>query len=81
MKTGRQPCRSTFFFANSFLLVLGGTATEEVRITVEGHVPGGETSLTGRVLDTNAFVEGQDVAVVGVKVPLLDTGRRFAIRR
>ena len=52
----------------------GGSVSETVTITVEGPTPGAETKLTGRLLDTNAFVQGTETPVVGALVSLLNTG-------
>ncbi len=48
--------------------------SETITITVQGVPPDGVTALSGRLLDTNAFVQGQEVPVVGAVVSLLGTG-------
>jgi len=52
----------------------GGVDSETIQITVQPPDPGGVTALAGRVLDTNAFVQGSEVPVVGATVSLLGTG-------
>ncbi len=63
-------------------------ASETVTITVEGAPPGGETALTGRVLDTNDFVQHLETPIVGATVSIIgtelatvsDTAGRFTLR-
>lgn len=43
---------------------LGAVDSETITITVEGPEPGGITSLTGRLLDTNDFTQGTETPVV-----------------
>lgn len=48
---------------------------ETIRITVQGAPPGSVPALTGRLLDTNAFVQdGTEVPVVSATVSLLGAG-------
>ena len=49
------------------------TTTETVTITVQAPAPGGLTGLSGRILDTNDFVNGGiETPVVGATVSLLN---------
>ena len=50
------------------------TDSETVDFTVPSPSPGGVTSLSGRVLDTNDAVRGKETPVVGATISLLDTG-------
>ncbi len=50
------------------------TDSESVIITVVGAAPGGITALSGRLLDTNDFVDGVETPIVGATVSLLNTG-------
>lgn len=48
--------------------------SEAITITVQGAQPGGQTALTGRLLDTNDFVNSVETPVVGATVSILDSG-------
>ncbi len=50
------------------------SVSETVTITVTGALPGGETALTGRILDTNDFVQDITTPVVGATVSIRGTG-------
>jgi hypothetical protein len=60
----------------TFFLSDGQTIDEEtITITVQGPGPGGITAIQGRILETNAFVNGgTEVPVVGATVSFLGTG-------
>lgn len=45
--------------------------SETITITVVGAAPGGVTAISGRLLDTNDFVNGIETPVVGATVSLL----------
>ena len=51
------------------------TDSETVDITVKAPLPDGDTSLTGRVLDTNDYIQGIVTPVVGATISLLGTGK------
>jgi len=60
----------TFFVSDGL-----STDEETITITVQGQAPGGITAIQGRILDTNAFVNGgTEVPVVGATVSFLGTG-------
>ena len=48
--------------------------SQTITITVLGPDPTGVTALTGRVLDTNDFVQGVETPLVGATIALLATG-------
>ena len=48
--------------------------SQTITIIVLGPDPNGVTALTGRVLDTNDFVQGLETPVVGATISLLATG-------
>ncbi len=52
----------------------GGVDSQSFTITVTGPPAGSQTSITGRLLDTNDFVQNIDTPVVGATISLLDTG-------
>ena len=59
----------------TFAVAGGGQSdSQTITITVEPSQPGTETSLSGRLLDTNDFVQGIVRPVVGATVSLLGTG-------
>ncbi|MGE3424793.1 MAG: VWA domain-containing protein [Dehalococcoidia bacterium] len=48
--------------------------SETVPITVLAPLPGAPTALSGRILDTNDFVNGLETPVVGATVSILNSG-------
>ncbi len=50
------------------------TDSETVIFTVNGSQPGANTSLSGRILDTNDYVQGFDTPIVGATVSIIDSG-------
>jgi len=50
------------------------TDSEIARITVQSPDPNGVTALSGRILDTTDFVQGQETPVVGATVSILSSG-------
>ena len=52
----------------------GESASETIQITVMGSPPNQDTVLSGRLLDTNDFVQGKLTPVVGATVSILDSG-------
>ena len=54
-------------------VVTDGTKSdsETIVITVIGPTPGGETSLSGKLLDTNDFVDGVETPVAGATISIL----------
>ena len=51
------------------------TASESVTITIPAAQPGATASLSGRLLDANAFEDGFTTPIVNATVSLLGTGR------
>jgi len=56
----------TFFVTDGI-----STDSEQITITIQGPTPGGVTAISGRILDTNDYVNGITTPVVGAGIALL----------
>lgn len=63
----------TFSEPGAFFYYLTTNPQMRGQVIVEETLPAGATGLSGRLLDTNSSVQGQDIPVVGAVVSLLGT--------